>query len=813
MSIRQVGFLGAARAGVLCWAVAAMLLGACHRKRSSSEDEPGPGNDETQHVVGGFVSGLEGRGLVLRLNGAHDLPISENGQFRFAAPLADGATYAVTIQSQPANPTQTCVVENGDGRVPGRDIRDVAISCTTPPAPTYTVGGVLTGLEGSGLVLRLNGLQDLPLSVSGPFRFTEPLDDGGSYEVTIQRQPSNPSQACAVAKGTGQISGKDVGTVEVSCITPTTPTFKVGGTLAGLEGSGFVLRLNDAGDLALSADGAFTFAEALADGSAYDVTIFAQPTSPEQRCTVRKGRGTLHGAHVTDVEVSCVTRLESTYVISGTLSGLETSVGLVLQNNGGDDLPLGADGSFAFSSPMADGADYRVTVLSQPSGPALECSVTGGSGMIMGADVDDVEVVCRGWRGAGLVENLTGNTSLPQIAFGPDGDAIAVWTHRISGSAQVLASRYHAGSWSTTFRLDSQGFNASTPQLAIDPFGNSLVVWCQENASSVAHVWASRYTKADGNWGTAEQLETGPGATASPQVAMDAGGRAFVTWSQRVDATFGVPYDVWAKEYEPGHGWHPHQLIESKAGTAVYPKLGVDGAGNVIAVWHQHNGTVYDIWTARRSAGDGWGTPALLEDDDTGHALYPELSVNANGDAMVVWQQADGTRTRVFAARYDSIAGSWGSRVALESSTEAATFPDVTLAPNGHALAVWRQTGAASQASVWAASYDPAANAWASAEAIASGGLDSASKYLEISSDAAGNAIVIYQQYTGGSTYHVFANRYVFGEGWRAQEPVETGAPPALYPQVAFDTQGRSLAIWTQDDGSGYSSVYFSAYR
>jgi len=85
------------------------------------------------------------------------------------------------------------------------------------------------------------------------------------------------------------------------------PTFTVGGTVNGLSGSGLVLQNNTADDLAIAGDGGFAFATALPDGNGYDVTVLTQPVGPNQTCTVANGSGTLSGANVTDVGVTCVT--------------------------------------------------------------------------------------------------------------------------------------------------------------------------------------------------------------------------------------------------------------------------------------------------------------------------------------------------------------------------------------------------------------------------------------------------------------------------------------------------------------------------
>jgi hypothetical protein len=183
---------------------------------------------------------------------------------------------------------------------------DCTVTAAFGPVPTYTVGGNVGGLAGDGLVLRLNGGNDLPVSASGSFEFPLGLEDGDAYAVTVATQPSDPSQTCTVANGSGTINGADVTNVSVTC---TTSTYTVGGTVSGLLGSGLVLQVNGGGNLPIAADGSFTFAAPLADGSAYAVTVASQPTGPVQVCTVSNGSGTVAGANVTNVQVSCSDRI------------------------------------------------------------------------------------------------------------------------------------------------------------------------------------------------------------------------------------------------------------------------------------------------------------------------------------------------------------------------------------------------------------------------------------------------------------------------------------------------------------------------
>ncbi len=79
-----------------------------------------------------------------------------------------------------------------------------------------------------------------------------------------------------------------------------------------------------------------------------------------------------------------------TFTVGGNVSGLSGS--LTLQNNGGDDIVINADGPFVFPTALSDGAGYNVTVLSEPAGQ--DCVVSFGSGTISAANVSNVAVAC-----------------------------------------------------------------------------------------------------------------------------------------------------------------------------------------------------------------------------------------------------------------------------------------------------------------------------------------------------------------------------------------------------------------------------------
>lgn len=355
---------------------------------------------ENSFSIGGRVTGLAGSALTVQLNGGDDLSIVGRGPFAFETALRSGASYQVSVRRQPTNPSQVCTVANGAGTVANGNVTNIAIDCVSS---SFTVGGTVSGLAGSGLVLQLNGDGDLPIGSNGSFTFGTPVPSGSQYRVNVAAQPGNPTQVCTVAGGAGQVGSTNVTNVRVTCASS---TFSVGGTVIGLLGSGLVLQNNGGDDLAVGADGLFTFPAELASGATYSVSVRTQPSNPNQACTVTNGRGTIGSADVGNVVVSCST---ADFAIGGTVQNLEGR-DLVLRNNGGDELTIDASGTFVFDTALPNGARYDVTIARQPRDPQQTCAVSNGSGFVGNGNVTNIVIECttRDFSVGGSVSRLRG---------------------------------------------------------------------------------------------------------------------------------------------------------------------------------------------------------------------------------------------------------------------------------------------------------------------------------------------------------------------------------------------------------------------
>ena len=128
----------------------------------------------------GTVSGLTGTGLVLSANGA---PVTVSGgatSVALAAGLASGTAYTVTVVTQPVG--QTCSVAAGSGTISSADVANVVVTCA---AQGFDLGGTISGLTGSGLVLT-NGSATLDVNADATsFTFPAPVAQGVDTQLAV----------------------------------------------------------------------------------------------------------------------------------------------------------------------------------------------------------------------------------------------------------------------------------------------------------------------------------------------------------------------------------------------------------------------------------------------------------------------------------------------------------------------------------------------------------------------------------------------------------------------------------------------------
>ena len=119
----------------------------------------------------------------------------------------------------------------------------------------------------------------------------------------------------------------------------------------------------------------------------------------------------------------------------------------------------------------------------------------------------------------------------PQVAVDRDGDAVFTWSHWDGANFRVQArARSRSGTLSAVQPLSDNGRNAGEPQVAVYPDGNAVFTWQRPDGPGFVRIQA-RERSATGTLSTVHNLSDSGQHAFYPQVAVDPGGDAVVTWT------------------------------------------------------------------------------------------------------------------------------------------------------------------------------------------------------------------------------------------------------------------------------------------
>ena len=276
--------------------------------------------------LGGTISGLGNNTGLTLTNGGDTLSVTAGStSFTMPTAVAFGSSYTVAVQTAPAG--LTCTASNASATMPAGNVASVVITCSDQ---SYTVGGTISGLVSSGLVL-VNGSDTLAVK-PGASGFTMPsaVAYTSAYAVTLQTQPTGLT--CSLSNGTGTMGSAAVTNIAVTC---SANTYTVSGTISGLTASGLVLLDNGGDATTISANATqFTLNTGVAFGSAYAITVQTQPTGLV--CPVSSGTGTMGAADVTNVSLACVSNFNLLYSFAGGSGDSADPYHTLIQGSDGD---------------------------------------------------------------------------------------------------------------------------------------------------------------------------------------------------------------------------------------------------------------------------------------------------------------------------------------------------------------------------------------------------------------------------------------------------------------------------------------------
>lgn len=361
------------------------------------------------------------------------------------------------------------------------------------------------------------------------------------------------------------------------------------------------------------------------------------------------------------------------------------------------------------------------------------------------------------------------------------------------------------------------GSNASNPYAAIDSQGNWLVTWEQSDGSH-NQIFKAEYR--DRWWILPAALTSGISQSGtfaySPRVAQTGPNFSVITWQQ----SDGTNSQIFKSEFRNNAWTHPSGLSDNLSAdttNATGPTVAVDDNHNAVVAWEQWDGSNWQVYRAVGQAGY-WTLPSSLTEkispsnqdvDDT------VVAMDASGDAIIAWKQFDGSDWRIYMS--ERRGGIWsqpsGLTDAISPAGEDADDPMVVMAYNGRAAIFWEQY----DGSNWQICKSDYINgAWTHPSGLTDNISPDGSDALGI--DAAmnryGHCVIVWgQDYSGNRRVYMAEYR---GTSWSipasGAQFISPDGSSAQVAAVAIDDSGNTVIAWEQSDGS-HDQIYMSNYR
>lgn len=265
-----------------------------------------------------------------------------------------------------------------------------------------------------------------------------------------------------------------------------------------------------------------------------------------------------------------------------------------------------------------------------------------------------------------------------------------------------------------------------------------------------------------------------------------------------------------ATELESGPRWRALLPIDTTGSNPA----GIQMAGTIgrtVAVWVSlTSGGKYSVMAARYSATTGWIAAEMISGGVI-NCSEPSVAINSAGDTVVVWRQ-EAASDDLWVATYSAQSG-WSMPELFADNTHPNGSPKVAISENGTIVATW-MTADDYRYNIWGRSYIPGSG-WASAQMIETQtGYHSVFPQLAI--DSAGSVIVVWSK-ENSSGYpnrsDIWTNRYSVASGWGVAFKLEAEETfSAVYPIVKIDNSGNAIALWSQSINSAGRRAFAARY-
>jgi hypothetical protein len=239
------------------------------------------------------------------------------------------------------------------------------------------------------------------------------------------------------------------------------------------------------------------------------------------------------------------------------------------------------------------------------------------------------------------------------------------------------AIRASDGTWSGPLGIYRLGI---CPQVQVDEQGAMHVVGLVDaTPDDIYYHWRA----SDGTWSGSQNISSSSGDTYCPLLALDRNGAAHVVWR---DDTSGSGDIYYSRRGSDGI-WIGARNISVTSGASLEPQLAVEGNGAAHVVWYDETSGNGDISYAWRGSDGFWSSSQNIS-NMAGSSHSPQLAVYGNGTVHVVWSENSSGRGDIYYCER-SPNGKWSSPQNISNTAGRSGSPQLAVSGSGTVHVVW----------------------------------------------------------------------------------------------------------------------------
>jgi len=363
------------------------------------------------------------------------------------------------------------------------------------------------------------------------------------------------------------------------------------------------------------------------------------------------------------------------------------------------------------------------------------------------------------------------------------GDEFALWNEENSLFSQIQYTDETTGSWSDP---DQVNYNLRWKKILDFSINSKLMGMLISGGDGDPQTILANQLSAPSTWEKTVVLSESVNYSFGAKVSTNSDGDSAASWIEN----YGTGNLIGSAVFSGG-SWSEATFLSTMYENSFNPCIGIDASGNVVVAWTETEGSATRVKTTKYVSGS-WQAVETVS-GATNDALYPDLAVNASGDALLVWAEYTATQNlHICAAKLTS--GTWGSPVSVATPNYISQFPIVAIDATGNGCCVWNESDG-SNSRVKASIYS--SGSWQTPTFISNAG-QTAYK-AKLASDDAGNFVCIWPE-KNDSNETLYAGTY---EGsWSSVETLSAAGKTVNTYDLGINEGGDIIVSYLSTDSS-----------